>query len=88
MYMAKNPTLGCGVKARPVCRKFEMGVFSMRDENQIDELEEQANQERLIAHEIISRLYKAKLLSHLRLLLNHCQSSILEIETDKEASDE
>lgn len=32
VYTAKNPTLGCGVKARPVCRKFESGVFSMNTE--------------------------------------------------------
>jgi hypothetical protein len=50
-------------------------------EDQQNELED-ANAERLIAHEIIIRLYKAKLLSHLRLLLNHCKSSILEIETE------
>lgn len=60
----------------------------MRDENQPDDLNEQMNQERLIAHEIIIRLYNAKLLSHLRLLLNHCKSSIMEIEAEKEASDE
>jgi len=29
VYTAKNPTLGCGVKARPVFRKFERGVFDM-----------------------------------------------------------
>lgn len=50
--------------------------------------EEDLNELRLVAHGIIAELYHLKAISHLRLLLNHCQSSILELDTQDEAEHE
>lgn len=45
--------------------------------------EQEANDLRAVAHDIIIKLWKAKQTTHLDLLMAHCQSAIDEIKKEK-----